>query len=227
MIIDMKKIFVIISILAAVAGCNKPDTDDTRFYEENLKATVDHINVEVSLNAISNFYIACQLNDVLSGKETVYEKMFTEVSQDKWYSNLLNISFETGGKLLDADGAEWNAGHWMRYEYSGDKCWELSYQNGGMSYDVNLTLLEDSKDIFEVAISGNGEYIDNNVITRFEIEDVTIKRQFIENVLARTTSSGVIRGDFFDAGDRDNAVAYCELHLGAVPEYITRYFKEE
>ena len=54
----MKKIFVIISILAAVAGCNKPDTDDTRFYEENLKATVDHINVEVSLNAISNFYIA-------------------------------------------------------------------------------------------------------------------------------------------------------------------------
>jgi hypothetical protein len=96
-----------------------------------------------------------------------------------------------------------------------------------MSYDVNLTLLEDSKDIFEVAISGNGKYIDNNVITRFEIEDVTIKRQFIENVLARITSSGVIRGDFFDAGDRDNAVAYCELHLGAVPEYITGYFKEE
>lgn len=221
MIIDMKKIFVIISILAAVAGCNKPDTDDTRFYEENLKATVDHINKEVSLNAISNFYIACQLNDVLSGKETVYEEMFTEVSQDKWYSNLLNISFETGGKLLDADGAEWNAGHWMRYEYRGDKCWELSYQNGGMSYDANLTLLEDSKDIFEVAISGNGEYIDNNVITRFEIEDVTIKRQFIENVLARTTSSGVIRGDFFDAGDRENAVAYCEIHLGAVPEYVT------
>ena len=87
-IIDMKKIFAIISILAAVAGCKKPDTDDTRFYEENLKATVDHINVEVSLNAVSNFYIACQLNDVLSGKETVYEEMFTEVSQDKWYSNL-------------------------------------------------------------------------------------------------------------------------------------------
>ncbi|MBQ7900238.1 MAG: hypothetical protein IJ307_10340, partial [Bacteroidales bacterium] len=117
--------------------------------------------------------------------------------------------------------------HWMRYEYRGDKCWGLSYQNGGMSYDVNLTLLEDSKDIFEVAISGNGEYIDNNVITRFEIEDITVKRQFIENVLARTTSSGVIRGDFFDAGNRDNAVAYCELHLGAVPEYITGYFKEE
>lgn len=222
-IIDMKKIFVIISILAAVAGCNKPDTDDTRFYEENLKATVDHINVEVSLNAISNFYIACQLNDVLSGKETVYAEMFTEVSQDKWYSNLLNISFETGGKLLDADGAEWNAGHWMRYEYSGDKCWKLSYQNGGMSYDVNLTLLEDSKDIFEVTISGNGEYIDNNVITRFEIEDVTIKRQFVDNVLVRTTSAGVIKGDFYDPEDNDISRAFCELHLGSVPEYITGY----
>ena len=58
-------------------------------------------------------------------------------------------------------------------------------------------------------------------VADFEIEDVMIKRQFIENVLARTTSSGVIRGDFFDAGDRENAVAFCELHLGAVPEYLT------
>lgn len=135
----MKKyIPVIILILAAVVGCNKPDTNDTRFYEENLKATVDHINMEVSLNAVSNFYIASQLNDILSGRENVYDEMFTEVSQDRWYSNLLNISFETGGKLLDADGAEWNVGHWMRYVYRGDKCWELSYQNGDMSYDVNL-----------------------------------------------------------------------------------------
>lgn len=224
----MKKyIPVIILVLAVAVGCNKPDTNDTRFYEENLKATVDYINMEVSLNAVSNFYIASQLNDILTGRENVYEEMFTEVSQDRWYSNLLNISFETGGKLLDADGAEWNVGHWMRYVYRGDKCWELSYQNGDMSYDVNLTLLEDSKDIFEVVISGNGVYIDNNVITRFEIEEVTIKRQFVENVLARTTSSGVIRGDFFDAGDRENAVAYCELHLGAVPVYVTGSIKEE
>lgn len=93
----MKKIIAVISIFAMIIGCNKPDTADTRFLEENLKATVDHINVEVSLNAVSNFYIACQLNDVLTGRETVYAEMFTEVSQDKWYSNLLNISFETGG----------------------------------------------------------------------------------------------------------------------------------
>ena len=219
----MKKIIAIISMFAAIIGCNKPDTDDIRFLEENLKATVDHINMEVSLNSVSNFYIACQLNDVLTGSETVYAEMFTEVSQDRCHSNLLNISFETGGKHLDVDGSEWNVGHWMTYMYSGDKCWELSYKNGGMSYSISLTLIEDSEDIFEVTISGNGEYIDNNVITKFEMEDVTVKRQFVENVLIRTTSSGVIKGNFYDAGDKNSVMAFCELHLGSVPEYVTGY----
>lgn len=219
----MKKIFVIISILAAVAGCNKPDTDDTRFYEENLKATVDYINVEVSLNAISNFYIACQLNDVLSGKETVYEEMFTEVSQDKWYSNLLNISFETGGKQMNAEGAEWEAGHYQSFQFLGEDTWLLSYENGSLSYEINLKLEENDADIFEVTLSGNGEYVRNNVVTEFEVQDVNVKRQFVDNVLVRTTSTGVIKGDFYDPKDNDIARAFCELHLGSVPEYITGY----
>lgn len=219
----MKRFITVITLCAALLGCNKPDTDDTRFFEENLKATMDQINMEITLNGVTHFYIASQLNDILSGEENVYAEMFTEISENKWYSNLLNISFETGGKQMNAEGAEWEAGHYQSFRFLGENTWFLSYENGNLSYEVNLKLEQNDADIFEVTLSGNGEYVRNNVVTEFEVQDVNVKRQFVDNVLVRTTSTGVIKGDFYDPEDNDIARAFCELHLGSVPEYITGY----
>ena len=219
----MKRFITVITLCAALLGCNKPDADDTRFFEENLKATMDQINMEITLNGVTHFYIGSQLNDILSGEETVYAEMFTEISDDKWYSNLLNISFETGGKLLYDEGADWKAGHYQSFRFLGENTWFLSYENGNLSYEVNLKLEQNDADIFEVTLSGNGEYVRNNVVTEFEVQDVSVKRQFMDNVLVRTTSTGVIKGDFYDPEDNDIARAFCELHLGSVPEYITGY----
>lgn len=219
----MKRFITVITLCAALLGCNKPDTDEPRFFEENLKATMDQINMEITLNGVTHFYIGSQLNDILSGEETVYAEMFTEISDDKWYSNLLNISFETGGKLLYDEGADWKAGHYQSFRFLGENTWFLSYENGNLSYEVNLKLEQNDADIFEVTISGNGEYVRNNVVTEFEVQDVSVKRQFVDNVLVRTTSTGVIKGDFYDPEDNDIARAFCELHLGSVPEYITGY----
>ena len=219
----MKRFITVITLCAALLGCNKPDTDDTRFFEENLKATMDQIYLDITLNGVTYFYIASQLNDILSGEENVYAEMFTEISENKWYSNLLNISFETGGKQMNAEGAEWEAGHYQSFRFLGEDTWLLSYENGSLSYEINLKLEENDADIFEVTLSGNGEYVRNNVLTEFEVQDVNIKRQFVDNVLVRTTSTGVIKGDFYDPEDNDIARAFCELHLGSVPEYITGY----
>lgn len=219
----MKKLIVLFSILTIAISCNKPDANDTRFFEENLKATMDQINMEITLNGVTHFYIASQLNDILSGEENVYAEMFAEISENKWYSNLLNISFETGGKQMNAEGAEWEAGHYQSFQFLGEDTWLLSYENGSLSYEINLKLEENDADIFEVTLSGNGEYVRNNVVTEFEVQDVNVKRQFVDNVLVRTTSTGVIKGDFYDPEDNDIARAFCELHLGSVPEYITGY----
>lgn len=219
----MKKLIVLFSILTVAVSCNKPDANDTRFFEENLKATMDQIYLDITLNGVTHFYIASQLNDILSGEETVYAEMFTEISDDKWYSNLLNISFETGGKLLDDKGADWKAGHYQTFRFLGENIWLLSYENGNLSYEVNLRLEQNDTNIFEVSLSGNGEYVRNNVVTEFEVQDVNIKRQFVDNVLVRTTSTGVIKGNFYDPEDDDIAKAFCEIHLGSVPEYITGY----
>ena len=219
----MKRFITVITLCAALLGCNKPGTDDTRFFEENLKATMDQINMEITLNGVTHFYIGSQLNDILSGEETVYAEMFTEISDDKWYSNLLNISFETGGKLLYDEGADWKAGHYQSFRFLGENTWFLSYENGNLSYEVNLKLEQNDADIFEVTLSGNGEYVRNNVVAEFEVQDINVKRQFVDNVLVRTTSTGVIKGDFYDPEDNDIARAFCELHLGSVPEYITGY----
>lgn len=219
----MKRFITVITLCAALLGCNKPETDDTRFFEENLKATMDQINMEITLNGVTHFYIGSQLNDILSGEETVYAEMFTEISDDKWYSNLLNISFETGGKLLYDEGADWKAGHYQSFRFLGENTWFLSYENGNLSYEVNLKLEQNDADIFEVTLSGNGEYVRNNVVAEFEVQDINVKRQFVDNVLVRTTSTGVIKGDFYDPEDNDIARAFCELHLGSVPEYITGY----
>lgn len=219
----MKRFITVITLCAALLGCNKPDTDDTSFFEENLKATMDQIYLDITLNGVTHFYIASQLNDILSGEENVYAEMFTEISANKWYSNLLNISFETGGKQMNAEGAEWEAGHYQSFRFLGEDTWLLSYENGSLSYEINLKLEENDADIFEVTLSGNGEYVRNNVVTEFEVQDVNIKRQFVDNVLVRTTSTGVIKGDFYDPEDNDIARAFCELHLGSVPEYITGY----
>lgn len=219
----MKRFITVITLCAALLGCNKPDTDDTRFFEENLKATMDQIYLDITLNGVTHFYIASQLNDILSGEENVYAEMFTEISANKWYSNLLNISFETGGKQMNAEGAEWEAGHYQSFRFLGEDTWLLSYENGSLSYEINLKLEENDADIFEVTLSGNGEYVRNNVLTEFEVQNVNIKRQFVDNVLVRTTSTGVIKGDFYDPEDNDIARAFCELHLGSVPEYITGY----
>lgn len=219
----MKKLIVLFSILTVAISCNKSDANDTRFFEENIKATMDQINMEIILNGVTHFYIGSQLNKILSGEETVYAEMFTEISDGKWYSNLLNISFETGGKLLDDEGADWKAGHYQSFRFLGENTWFLSYENGNLSYEVNLKLEQNDADIFEVTLSGNGEYVRNNVVTEFEVQDVNVKRQFVDNVLVRTTSTGVIKGDFYDPKDNDIARAFCELHLGSVPEYITGY----
>lgn len=219
----MKRFITVITLCAALLGCNKPDADDTRFFEENLKATMDQIYLDITLNGVTHFYIASQLNDILSGEENVYAEMFTEISENKWYSNLLNISFETGGKQMDAEGAEWEAGHYQSFRFLGEDTWQLSYENGSLSYEINLKLEQNDADIFEVTLSGNGEYARNNVLTEFEVRDVNIKRQFVDNVLVRTTSAGVIKGDFYDPEDNDISRAFCELHLGSVPEYITGY----
>lgn len=219
----MKRFITVITLCAALLGCNKPDADDTRFFEENLKATMDQIYLDITLNGVTHFYIASQLNDILSGEENVYAEMFTEISENKWYSNLLNISFETGGKQMDAEGAEWEAGHYQSFRFLGEDTWLLSYENGSLSYEINLKLEQNDADIFEVTLSGNGEYARNNVLTEFEVRDVNIKRQFVDNVLVRTTSTGVIKGDFYDPEDNDISRAFCELHLGSVPEYITGY----
>ena len=219
----MKRFITVITLCAALLGCNKPETDDTRFFEENLKATMDQINMEITLNGVTHFYIGSQLNDILSGEETVYAEMFTEISDDKWYSNLLNISFETGGKLLYDEGADWKAGHYQSFRFLGENTWFLSYENGNLSYEVNLKLEQNDADIFEVTLSGNGEYVRNNVVAEFEVQDINVKRQVVDNVLVRTTSTGVIKGDFYDPEDNDIARAFCELHLGSVPEYITGY----
>ena len=219
----MKKLIALFSILTVAISCNKPDANDTSFFEENLKATMDQINMEITLNGVTHFYIGSQLNDILSGEKTVYAEMFTEISDDKWYSNLLNISFETGGKLLFDEGADWKAGHYQSFRFLGENTWFLSYENGNLSYEVNLKLEQNDADIFEVTLSGNGEYVRNNVVTEFEVQDVNVKRQFVDNVLVRTTSTGVIKGDFYDPEDNDIARAFCELHLGSVPEYITGY----
>lgn len=219
----MKKLIVLFSILTVAISCNKSDANDTRFFEENIKATMDQINMEIILNGVTHFYIGSQLNKILSGEETVYAEMFTEISDGKWYSNLLNISFETGGKLLDDEGADWKAGHYQSFRFLGENTWFLSYENGNLSYEVNLKLEQNDADIFEVTLSGNGEYVRNNVVTEFEVQDVNVKRQFVDNVLVRTTSTGVIKGDLYDPKDNDIARAFCELHLGSVPEYITGY----
>lgn len=219
----MKRFITVITLCAALLGCNKPDADDTRFFEENLKATMDQIYLDITLNGVTHFYIASQLNDILSGEENVYAEMFTEISENKWYSNLLNISFETGGKQMDAEGTEWEAGHYQSFRFLGEDTWLLSYENGSLSYEINLKLEQNDADIFEVTLSGNGEYARNNVLTEFEVRDVNIKRQFVDNVLVRTTSTGVIKGDFYDPEDNDISRAFCELHLGSVPEYITGY----
>lgn len=219
----MKKLIVLFSILTVAISCNKPDANDTRFFEENLKATMDQIYLDITLNGVTHFYIGSQLNDILSGEENVYAEMFTEISENKWYSNLLNISFETGGKLLDDEGADWKAGHYQTFRFLGENIWLLSYENGNLSYEVNLRLEQNDTDIFEVSLSGNGEYVRNNVVTEFEVQDVNIKRQFVDNVLVRTTSTGVIKGNFYDPEDDDIAKAFCEIHLGSVPEYITGY----
>lgn len=219
----MKRFITVITLCAALLGCNKPDTDDTRFFEENLKATMDQIYLDITLNGVTHFYIGSQLNDILSGEENVYAEMFTEISENKWYSNLLNISFETGGKLLDDEGADWKAGHYQTFRFLGENIWLLSYENGNLSYEVNLRLEQNDTDIFEVSLSGNGEYVRNNVVTEFEVQDVNIKRQFVDNVLVRMTSTGVIKGNFYDQEDDDIAKAFCEIHLGSVPEYITGY----
>lgn len=219
----MKRFITVITLCAALLGCNKPDTDEPRFFEENLKATMDQIYLDITLNGVTHFYIASQLNDILSGEENVYAEMFTEISENKWYSNLLNISFDTGGKQMNAEGAEWEAGHYQSFRFLGEDTWLLSYENGSLSYEINLKLEENDADIFEVTLSGNGEYVRNNVLTEFEVQDVNIKRQFVDNVLVRTTSTGVIKGDFYDPEDNDIARAFCELHLGSVPEYITGY----
>lgn len=219
----MKRFITVITLCAALLGCNKPETDDTRFFEENLKATMDQIYLDITLNGVTYFYIASQLNDILSGEENVYAEMFTEISENKWYSNLLNISFETGGKQMNAEGAEWEAGHYQSFRFLGEDTWLLSYENGSLSYEINLKLEENDADIFEATLSGNGEYVRNNVLTEFDVQDVNIKRQFVDNVLVRTTSTGVIKGDFYDPEDNDIARAFCELHLGSVPEYITGY----
>lgn len=219
----MKRFITVITLCAALLGCNKPDADNTRFFEENLKATMDQIYLDITLNGVTHFYIASQLNDILSGEENVYAEMFTEISENKWYSNLLNISFETGGKQMDAEGAEWEAGHYQSFRFLGEDTWLLSYENGSLSYEINLKLEQNDADIFEVTLSGNGEYARNNVLTEFEVRDVNIKRQFVNNVLVRTTSTGVIKGDFYDPEDNDISRAFCELHLGSVPEYITGY----
>lgn len=219
----MKKLIVLFSILTVAISCNKSDANDTRFFEENIKATMDQINMEIILNGVTHFYIGSQLNKILSGEETVYAEMFTEISDGKWYSNLLNISFETGGKLLDDEGADWKAGHYQSFRFLGENTWFISYENGNLSYEVNLKLEQNDADIFEVTLSGNGEYVRNNVVTEFEVQDVNVKRQFVDNVLVRTTSTGVIKGDFYDPKDNDIARAFCELHLGSVPEYITGY----
>ena len=124
---------------------------------------------------------------------------------------------------MNAEGAEWEAGHYQSFRFLGEDTWLLSYENGSLSYEINLKLEENDADIFEVTLSGNGEYVRNNVLTEFEVQDVNIKRQFVDSVLVRTTSTGVIKGDFFDYDDEDDARAFCELHLGAVPEYITGY----
>lgn len=219
----MKRFITVITLCAALLGCNKPDVDDTRFFEENLKATMDQICLDITLNGVTHFYIASQLNDILSGEENVYAEMFTEISENNWYSNLLNISFETGGKQMDAEGAEWEAGHYQSFRFLGEDTWLLSYENGSLSYEINLKLEQNDADIFEVTLSGNGEYVRNNVLTEFEVQDVNIERQFVDNVLVRTTSTGVIKGDFYDPEDNDISRAFCELHLGSVPEYITGY----
>lgn len=219
----MKRFITVITLCAALLGCNKPDADDTRFFEENLKATMDQIYLDITLNGVTHFYIASQLNDILSGEENVYAEMFTEIYENKWYSNLLNISFETGGKQMDAEGAEWEAGHYQSFRFLGEDTWLLSYENGSLSYEINLKLEQNDADIFEVTLSGNGEYARNNVLTEFEVRHVNIKRQFVDNVLVRTTSTGVIKGDFYDPEDNDISRAFCELHLGSVPEYITGY----
>ena len=219
----MKRFITVITLCAALLGCNKPDADDTRFFEENLKATMDQIYLDITLNGVTHFYIASQLNDILSGEENVYAEMFTEISENKWYSNLLNISFETGGKQMNAEGAEWEAGHYQSFRFLGEDTWLLSYENGSLSYEINLKLEENDADIFEATLSGNGEYVRNNVLTEFDVQDVNIKRQFVDNVLVRTTSTGVIKGDFYDPEDNDISRAFCELHLGSVPEYITGY----
>lgn len=219
----MKRFITVITLCAALLGCNKPNADDTRFFEENLKATMDQIYLDITLNGVTHFYIASQLNDILSGEENVYAEMFTEISENKWYSNLLNISFETGGKQMNAEGAEWEAGHYQSFRFLGEDTWLLSYENGSLSYEINLKLAENDADIFEATLSGNGEYVRNNVLTEFDVQDVNIKRQFVDNVLVRTTSTGVIKGDFYNPEDNDIARAFCELHLGSVPEYITGY----
>ncbi|MEE0235330.1 MAG: hypothetical protein UD961_04120 [Bacteroidales bacterium] len=219
----MKRFITVITLCAALLGCNKPNADDTRFFEENLKATMDQIYLDITLNGVTHFYIASQLNDILSGEENVYAEMFTEISENKWYSNLLNISFETGGKQMNAEGAEWEAGHYQSFRFLGEDTWLLSYENGSLSYEINLKLEENDADIFEATLSGNGEYVRNNVLTEFDVQDVNIKRQFVDNVLVRTTSTGVIKGDFYNPEDNDIARAFCELHLGSVPEYITGY----
>ncbi len=217
----MKKIIALLTILTAAISCYKTDTDDSRFIDENLKATMNQINLEISLNGVTQFYIASQLNAILSGEENVYAGMFTEISDDKWYSDLLNIRYETGGRLMNEEGADWKAGHYQTFRFLGENTWLLTYQNGDLNYEINLTLVENSSDIFEVSLSGDGEYTHNNVVTEFEVQDVNVRRQFVDNVLVRTTSTGVIKGDFYDSGEYDEAKASCELHLGSIPVYIT------